>query len=98
MFTISTTTRRALVIAAAIGSIPAASMAQAAKAELTGNDMATASGAQAAAPSTNARVKVYCAGRTTSGDTEVTGSLLKRKVCKTREQWLADGVKIDEGK
>ncbi len=36
----------------------------------------------------------YCVGRTPTGETTVTGSMLSRKTCRTREAWAARGVTI----
>ncbi|MBU3077449.1 hypothetical protein [Sphingomonas quercus] len=104
MITLSNSIRRAIIISA-ISLVPAAGMAQAATAHasaaataaIVGNDTA-ASDQQVSDGGSTTRAKVYCTGRTASGDANITGSILKRKVCKTREQWLAEGVKIEDGK
>lgn len=38
--------------------------------------------------------KRYCANLSASGDARVTGSMLSKKVCKTRAAWAAKGVVI----
>lgn len=104
MFKVSVPTRHMMIVAlsgltAGIALLAPIGMAEAAARGVVVNE-ALAANAASAAPSDEARgakpAKKYCTGRTPSGDTSVTGSILQRKVCKTREQWLAEGVKIEE--
>lgn len=45
-------------------------------------------------PADKARDKKFCVNQTVSGAETVTGSILSRRLCLTREQWEARGVTI----
>jgi hypothetical protein len=45
----------------------------------------------------DARTQRYCAARTVTGADTITGSVLPRRTCRTREQWAAMGVLIPQG-
>lgn len=51
-------------------------------------------GAPEPTAATSAPARKICFGRTASGATEITGSMLSRKVCKTKAEWEADGVQF----
>ena len=80
--------RLGIVLAAAVGFVAATSPVQA-RAANAGNAIETAPGAsgQASAPGQEKR---YCIVD------EVTGSRIPVKVCKTKKEWEAQGVRIQE--
>lgn len=65
--------------------------------------LATAFAVPAAAKSTSAPAaevkedgKVCIAAAAGASDGQVTGSIMKRKVCRTKAKWLAEGVTFDD--
>lgn len=46
------------------------------------------------ATDTTTDTRKYCANMSVSGQADVTGSMLSKKVCKTRAAWAAKGVVI----
>ncbi|WCT73631.1 hypothetical protein PQ455_18805 [Sphingomonas naphthae] len=87
------TIRRAIAAAAA-GTLLAVSAAPAFAAAPAPAPVAQDSAAAEPTGSTSIPARKICFGRTPSGASEVTGSMLSRKVCKTRAQWEADGVQF----
>ena len=88
MTKISTSFRRALGIAAAAALVAGLSApAQAVKPPK--GDSASEQKGSAPAPE-----KKICLATTVSGADTVTGSILQKKKCKTKAQWIAEGVQF----